>query len=123
MKSKDANMYKHTITEIIVLTIQGLSGGLAAVLVASLDKTRPKKISKMEIIGFMVIGLMGSFYLGPMVVDYFKLTGGQATGAGFLTATFSYAILRLLGSIWEVLIKDAPEIIKNYIRSKFNGNP
>lgn len=108
---------KNELLEALIRVVTGLSGGAAALWLFWTDDSEEKKIvSKKRAIGFLVLGVCGSFFIAPAINEHFEFSGGIASSISFLCAVFSDALLVF---IWK-FIKSLTNKVDS-IRDKFMG--
>lgn len=94
---------KNEIVDSLIRVITGISGGGAALWLFWADKDEKgenKIISKERAIGFLILGICGSYFIAPAINEHFELKEGMASSVSFLSAVFADALLMF---VWKLL--------------------
>lgn len=108
----------------LVSFVTALIGGSAVIAVyvwKSEKQDKNVKITKKKILLSLFFGITGAFFIAPMIVEYWNLSGSMATGAGFLSAFAANVILEVIANVMDGIKAEASNIVLKKLK-KFFGH-
>lgn len=104
---------KNELLESAIKVVTALSGAAAALYLFWSDNEKEKKeepITRGRIVGFLVMGGIGTYFIAPLINNYFEFSEAISSSVSFLCAVFTDIVLMFIYKLIKSLISKVEDI-------------